>query len=168
MCGARKNFFLTFNYFVALIFSIFTAFHWEPKKRRGDRTRARQRKRMRKRRGEGSHVLSRCGLHSVSVRSFRSSFVVCGSAVPGRGWLRTMKNRITQPCLVQLIICLFGEINSLYLCIPCHRFGRLHPFWWLGSLQSNSGVFWKANWTPTLTPHQLQHALIRRDCSTSN
>lgn len=69
-------------------------------------------------------------------------------AVPGRGWLWTVANRITQSSLIQLIIHLFGEMNSPYL--PLYRCVSL-SFLMLGELE--------------MQVHQLQHAPVRRDCS---
>lgn len=76
--------------------------------------------------GVGGEVLLRCGLHLVFVRSLWPGFEVPGSIVPRRGLLRTVENRITQFSLVQLIIRLFGKINSPYL--PVLSMPGFHPF----------------------------------------
>lgn len=67
-CAAPRESFLTFNYFIALIFAIFTVFWCEPEERKEDRARQRRRR-------EGGGLLWRCGLRSVFVRSFWSASV---------------------------------------------------------------------------------------------
>lgn len=90
-----------------------------------------------------------------SVRSFRPGFEVPGSIVPGRQVLRTVENRITQSSLVQLIIRLFGKINSPYLPVPSPQ--KSSPFLMGAEFQTQLWRIWESKpHPPTPTWPNLQ------------
>ena len=131
-CAAPRETFLTFNYFIALIFAIFTVFWCEPEERKGDRARQRG---GRREWGVGG-ILWRCGLRSVFVRSFWSARVRSPRTrvVTDRG-----KQDYTILSLPINYLPVWGNKFSLSRCAIAVAYS---PF------KSNSGEYWRANCYP--------------------